>query len=190
MSSSLSLSALRRYEDPEAGLYEEFAERRLGPGEAFGIVAGPLGERRGRAWAICSTIGPEQGNLRRLEAVVARRLARSGFEVVRVRPDVHPLHGEISPATRLAELEDAVDLLQSRGATSVGLLGTLFGGTLAALAAERLAAAAFALIEPAMQGRQYARELLRREAVAHLMGAEDGGATETAPSTSWRPRGK
>ena len=175
-SSSDMLSALRRYEDPEAGLFEEFAERRLGPGGAFALLAGPLAERRPLAWAICPTIGPEQGNLRRLEALVARRLAGSGFEVARIRPDVHPLHGEISLPTRLAELEDAVDLLRGRGAGRVGLVGTLFGGTVAALAAERLEVAALALVEPAVRGRQYARELLRREAVADLMADEEGDA--------------
>ena len=175
-SSSDTLSALRRYEDPGSGLFEEFAERRLGPGGAFALLAGPLAERRALAWAICPTIGPEQGNLRRLEAVVARRLGRHGFEVVRIRPDVHPLHGEISLATRLTELGEAVELLRSRGAGNVGLVGTLFGGTVAALAAERLGSPALALIEPAVRGRRYARELLRREAVAQLMGEEEGDA--------------
>ncbi|HEU4451394.1 MAG TPA: hypothetical protein VFR63_15620 [Gaiellaceae bacterium] len=173
-SSSHTLTALSRYEDPEAGLFEEFPERRLGPGGAFALLAGPLRERRALAWAMCPSVGPEQGNLRRLEALVARRLAASGFEVARIRPDVHPLHREISLPTRLAELEDAADLLRARGAESVGLVGTLFGGTVAALAAERLRAAALALVEPALRGRQYARELLRREAVAQLMGEEEG----------------
>ena len=175
-SSSDTLTALRRYEDPEAGIFEEFAERRLGPGGALALLAGPLGERSPLGWAICPTIGPEQGNLRRLEALVARRLAGSGFEVLRIRPDVHPLHGEISLPTRLAELDDAVELLRARGATAVGLVGTLFGGTIAALAAERLGSPALALVEPATRGRQYARELLRREAVAQLMGEEEGDA--------------
>jgi len=175
-SSSDTLSALRRYENPASGLFEEFAEQRLGPGGAFALLAGPLGDRRALAWAICPTIGPEQGNLRRLEALVARRLASTGFEVVRIRPDVHPLHGEISLPTRLAELEDAVDLLRERGAGAVGLIGTLFGGTIAALLAERVEVAALALVEPVVRGRQYARGLLRREAVANLMAEEEGDA--------------
>jgi pimeloyl-ACP methyl ester carboxylesterase len=175
-SSSDTLSALRRYENPASGLFEEFAEQRLGPGGAFALLAGPLGDRRALAWAICPTIGPEQGNLRRLEALVARRLAGSGCEVVRIRPDVHPLHGEISLPTRLGELEDAVELLRARGADSVGLIGTLFGGTVAALLAERVGIAALALVEPVVRGRQYARGLLRREAVATLMAEEEGDA--------------
>jgi hypothetical protein len=175
-SSSDTLSALRGYENPASGLFEEFAERRLGPGGAFALLAGPLGDRRALAWAICPTIGPEQGNLRRLEALVARRLASTGFEVVRIRPDVHPLHGEISLPTRLAELEDAVDLLRERGAGAVGLIGTLFGGTIAALLAERVEIPALALVEPVVRGRQYARGLLRREAVAALMAEDEGDA--------------
>lgn len=172
-SSRHTLSALRRYEDADAGLFEEFAEKRLGPGGAFALLAGPLGEMRSCSWAICPTIGPEQGNLRRLEALVARQLAGSGFEVARIRPDVDPRHGEISLPTRLAELEEAVDLLRSRGARDIGLIGVLFGGSVAALAAERMEVSALALVEPVVRGRQYARELLRREAVAQLMGDEE-----------------
>jgi hypothetical protein len=183
-SSRHTLSALRRYEDPEGGFFEEFAERRLGPGGAFALLAGPVQEARPRAWAICPTVGPEQGNLRRLEALVARRLAGSGFEVARIRPDVDPQHAQISLPGRLAELEEAVDLLRSRGARDVGLAGVLFGGTVAALAAERLEASGLALVEPVVRGRQYARELLRREAVARLMGDEeadgDGPKSELA----------
>jgi hypothetical protein len=176
-----TLDALRRYEDPQAGLFEEFAEQRLGPGRSLALVAGPLGERRRRAWAICPTVGPEHGNLRRLEALVARNLAAAGFEVLRIRPDADPLLGEISPSTRLAELEEGVELLLARGAESVGAAGAMFGGTLAALAAERLGLGALALVEPVVRGRQYARELLRREAVAHLhgpAGAGDGGVAD------------
>ena len=175
-SSSDTLSALRRYEDGEAGLFEEFAERRLGPGGAFALLAGPLAERQALAWAICPTVGPEQGNLRRLEALVARRLAAAGFEVVRIRPDVHPLHGDIALPTRLAELAEAVELLRGRGAGPVGLIGTLFGGTVAALLAERIEIPALALVEPVVRGRQYARGLLRREAVATLMAGDEGDA--------------
>ena len=158
-SSRHTLSALRRYEDPEGGFFEEFAERRLGPGGAFALLAGPVRETRSVAWAICPTVGPEQGNLRRLEALVARRLAGSGFEVARIRPDVSPLHGQISLPTRLAELEEAVELLRSRGAREVGLVGVLFGGTAAALAVERLEAC-----RPGVSGARRARAAVRARA--------------------------
>jgi hypothetical protein len=183
-----TLTALRRYDDPATGIFEEFDERRLGPGRAFALLAGPLGERRSPAWVICPTIGPEHGNLRRLEAIVARRLAQAGFEVVRIRPDAHALHAEISLPTRSAEVEEAVELLHRRGRADVGLVGALFGGTVAALAAERLGLAALALVEPIVRGRQYGRELLRREAVAQLMGtegAEGQGPMHELSATGW-----
>lgn len=171
------LIRLRRYEDSGSGIYEAFAERRLGPGRALALLSGPLGKPREQGWVVCPTIGPEHGNLRRLEAIAARRLAEAGFCVLRIRPDVHPLHGEIAISTRAAEIDEAVELLRAEtGVDAVGLTGALFGGTLAALAAERLGLSALALVQPVARGRQYARELLRREAVAQLMGAEDDAA--------------
>jgi hypothetical protein len=111
-----ALNAFRRYEDERTGLFEEFAEERLGPGRAFALLAGPLRQRNQLAWAICPTTGPEHGNLRRLEALVARRLAAQGFETLRIRPDSDPVSAQISPATRLAELEEGVGLLRRRSA--------------------------------------------------------------------------
>jgi hypothetical protein len=171
-----ALNELRRYEDERTGLFEEFAEERLGPGRAFALLAGPLGERRPLEWAICPTTGPEHGNLRRLEALVARRLAADGFETLRIRPDADPVSAQISPATRLAELEEGVELLRGRGAEAIGTIGVMFGGTLAALHAERAGLDALALVEPVVRGRQYARELVRREAVAHLHASGGEGA--------------
>jgi hypothetical protein len=165
-----ALKRLRRYEDPEAGIFEEFSERRLGPGRALALLSGPLGEVRLPAWVVCPTIGFEHGNLRRMEAIVARRLSAAGFPVLRIRPDTSPLHGEVALPLRITEVEEAVELLGG----SVGLIGVLFGGTVGALVAERLGATALALIEPVTRGRQYARELVRREAVAKLMGPEEG----------------
>jgi hypothetical protein len=173
------LTRLRRYENPGSGIYEEFAERRLGPGHALALLSGPLGSRRDQGWVICPTIGPEHGNLRRLEALAARTLAAAGFVGVRIRPDAHPLHREVDLPTRLAEIDEAVALLRGEtGVEAVGLTGTLFGGTAAALVADRLGLPALALVQPVARGRQYARELLRREAVAQLMGPEDGAAAE------------
>lgn len=176
-----TLGTLRRYEDPGAGIFEAFAGARLGPGRAFALLAGPLTGTQSTGWVVCPTIGPEHGNLRRLEALVARGLARSGFPTLRIRPDADPLHREIDPGRRLDEIEAAAELLRAEtGVEAVGLAGTLFGGTLAALAADRLGLAEIALIQPATRGRQYARELLRREAVAQLLGG-DGETPPAAP---------
>ena len=175
-----TLTRLSRYEDPEAGIYEQFAETRLGPGRALALLSGPLDGARELGWVICPSIGPEHGNLRRLEALLARTLAAGGFTTMRIRPDADPVHVEIDAGRRVAELDAAVELLRAEsGVETVGLAGALFGATLAALAAERHGAAALALVQPVTRGRQYARELLRREAVAQLM-AEEGAVPEGA----------
>jgi hypothetical protein len=177
-----TLRKLRRYEDPGAGIFEEFLDSRLGPGRALALLSGPLADARATGWVLCPTIGPEHGNLRRLEALVARGLAASGFPVLRIRPDADPLHREIDLARRLEELEAAVALLRAEtGAERVGVAGTLFGGTLAALAADRLGLAELALVQPATRGRQYARELLRREAVAQLLAGDEEAPPADGP---------
>ncbi|MGH3072859.1 MAG: hypothetical protein ACRDNB_11420 [Gaiellaceae bacterium] len=176
------LTRLRRYEDPEAGIFEEFAVERLGADRALALLAGPLEERRTTAWVICPAIGPAHGNLRRLEALVARTLAAAGFVSLRIRPDADPVQREIDLSKRLAEIEAGIELARAEtGVENVGLAGALFGGTLAALTADRLGLPALALVQPASRGRQFARGLLRREAVAQLMGADEEAAAAEGP---------
>jgi pimeloyl-ACP methyl ester carboxylesterase len=176
------LRALCRYEDRRAGLREEFLERRLGPGRALALLSSPLGERRSPAWVIAPSIGPEHGNLRRLETLVARALAGAGFAALRIRPDLHPdrgASGEIDLDARMAEVEDAITVMGDElGLGPVGLAGTLFGGTLAGLAAERHGAPALVLVEPVTRGRRYVRETVRRQAVAELMAATEEGTSD------------
>lgn len=168
---------LRRYEDPEAGIFEEFLATRLGPGASLALLAGPLAGGRREGWVVCSFVGPEHGNLRRLEAVLARGLAAAGFPVLRVRPDDDPVHGgigEIELAARLAEVEEAVEALRrAADVEAVGAIGALFGGTVAALSAQRLGLPSMCLVEPPLSGRLYLREAMRREAVADLMATAD-----------------
>ncbi len=185
------LTQLRRYEDPRAGISEEFVERRLGPRSALALLSSPLGERRSPGWVICPSIGPEHGNLRRLETLAARGLAAAGFPVLRIRPDVDPalgVFGEIDLSIRLQEVEEAVEALRvESGAQAVGLLGVLFGGTVAALVCDQHGLPAMALIEPVGRGRQYLREAMRRHAVAELMAAVEAAAEEPDASLAQRP---
>ena len=173
------LTSLSRYEDRAAGIAEGFLRDRFGPRSAFGILAEPLEVRTPPVWVICSSFGQEHGNLRRLEALLARRLARSGIASLRLRPDVDRLGGamgllELGP--RLDEAEAAVTFLRASGRPVVGTVGVLTGGMVAALACESLALQAMVLVEPISRGRQYLREALRREAVAELMATVDEGA--------------
>ena len=167
------LAQLRRHDAPADGIFEEFMECRLGAGASLALLAAPLEAPRDEAWIVCPSIGPEHGNLRRLEAMAARRLAAEGHPTLRIRPDVHPHDGlarEIDLAERLREIEDAVRLVTGElGAQTVGLVGSFFGGTAAALACDRLGLSALVLIEPVPRGKRFLKEIMRRHAVAELV---------------------
>jgi hypothetical protein len=188
------LRRLRRYEDPALGISEEFVERGVGGGRSFALLSAPLGGPRALGWVISPSIGPEHGNLRRLETLLARDLATAGFPTLRIRPDLHPVSGaggEIDLSARLEDLSEAVTLLpEESGVRSVGLVGVLFGGTVAALIAEGLGLPGLALIEPATRGKRYIRETIRRQAIAELMASVDvspnGDGAEVEHPTSDR----
>jgi hypothetical protein len=188
------LRRMRRYEDPVAGISEEFLEQRLGPGGALALLSAPLSDAVTLGWVISP--GPDYGNLRRLETLLAGQLAASGFPTLRVRPDLHPVDGpvgEIDLSTRLAEAEEAVSALtEASGVRSVGLVGALSGGMVAAMVADRLGSSELALIEPVSRGKRHIRETIRRQAVAELFasadGAANGNAAESeAPESAQRP---
>ncbi len=175
---------LRRHDAAADGIYEEFLPCRLGPGASLALVSGSLGKTRDEAWIVCPSIGPEHGNLRRLEAMIARRLSAEGYPVLRIRPDVHPLDGlarDIDLDARLQEIDDGIRLLSAElGARTTGLVGPFFGGTVAALACDRLGLPSMILIEPVPRGKRYVKEIMRRHAVAELIRiAEEPGSTET-----------
>jgi hypothetical protein len=174
------LSELRRYESPNTGISEEFLPPSLGPGRAWGVLSLPLTECRSLGWVICPSLGKERSFLRRLEALVARRLATEGYPVLRIRGgcDVGvPPRREVNLSTRLAEVAETVETLSLRtGVTEIAALGVLSGGIVAALTADRLDLSALALIEPVIKGRQYLREALRMESLSDLVAGGAGGA--------------
>jgi hypothetical protein len=184
----------RRYEDPVAGISEEFLEHRLGPGGALAVLSAPLADAAPLGWVISP--GPDHGNLRRLETLLAGQLAAAGFPTLRIRPDLHPVNGpvcEIDLSTRLAEAEEAVSALaEAGGAASVGLVGALSGGMVAAMVADRLGSSDLALVEPVSRGKRYIREMMRRQAIAELIASEDEAANgddvdAEAPESTQRP---
>src|SRR5439155_15425345 len=77
------LTRLGRYENPAMGISEEFLA--LPDASAAAILSSPLEGTRALGFVVCRSPGPEQGPLRRLEALVARTLAAGGFPVLRVR---------------------------------------------------------------------------------------------------------
>lgn len=178
------LTSLRGYADPGVGIAEEFLEERLGPEGAFALLASPHDADRPDLWIVCPSIGQEHGNLRRLEALVARSLAASGLASLRIRPDVGPGGAmRIDLDTRLAEVADAVALARREGTRVAGAIGMVSGALTAALTCEETGLDGLVAIEPVRRGRQYVRESLRRQAVNDLMTgpAEAAEATGTSP---------
>lgn len=170
---ALPVQRLRSYQDAEGEFSEEFLESPLGPQASWGILTLPLhGAARG-ACIVCSSFGPEAGTHRRLELSTAHCLARQRFATVRMRPGERAPEPAMDATTRLAELRDAADLLAERGLPPSALIGVGFGGTMAALAAQELAAGALVLVEPVVLGKQFVEESLQRHAVIELMTAAE-----------------
>ena len=84
----------------------------------------------------------------------------------------------IGLASHMDEAVDAVELLREQaGVDRVGVLGARFGGTVAALVADRLDLPFMALFEPMTNGAQYMRDLLRTRLFAEMAGGkEEAGA--------------
>ncbi len=173
------LGLLRRHEDREQGFYEEFLDRRLGPQHALGILAGPLdGADRDLGWIVCPALGAEQGPLRRLEAMLARSLASSGSQVLRIRPDLGA--GVIDLSAQLAAVDAAAEHMRSeRGAESLGVVAAHSAALVAATSRQQHDFAAIVLIEPVARGKQYLRDARRRQGVLELMARPAGADSDS-----------
>jgi hypothetical protein len=163
------LEQLRRYDDRELGITEEFLTQRLGRTGAIGVLTRPLDESLPEAWLICPSLGSEQASLRRLEALVARTLAAAGLPTLRIRHDAQRIRA-LSLTDRLSEAEDAVAFLsENLPVARMGLAGALFGGTIAALICDRLELASLVLWEPVERGERYLSTALRFQRIAGLV---------------------
>lgn len=172
----------RRFEDPQAGISEEFLQPRLGLGETVAVLTRPLGRSAPVAWVICHSFGIEQIHLSRLDVIVARALAAAGFPVLRYSGQGYgdsQLGMEVvGLASHLAEAEDAVQLMRRQeGVEQVGTLGARFGGAVAAIVAERLDLPLLGLWDPVVRGSQYVRELLRSEVLSGIVESGEGGGS-------------
>jgi hypothetical protein len=179
------LSGLRRYEDAETGLSEEFVDA-IGSVGATGILSRPVGRPvRSTGWVICPAVGKKRSYLRRLETLVAHTLTRSGYPVVRIRggsENVAEEQREMSLVHRLEEIEAAVRMLEGdEGVRRVGLAGAIFGGTMAALTAERLGLDLLALWEPELRGQGFLKDAFRRQVLAALVATPEASTNGAAP---------
>jgi pimeloyl-ACP methyl ester carboxylesterase len=122
---------------------------------------------------LCPSFGAEHTHLNGLEVLAARSLAAAGFPVLRYQSqgygDSEGPRDAITPSSHLADAAEAVDVLRSRiGDRPVGIVGGLFGGTVALLTAERLGLPAVAMWEPAVDGKRYAERVLRNLAIQEM----------------------
>lgn len=172
------LAAFRGYTLEAEAVTEEFLDTRLGPEQAFALLSQPADGTPSEGWLLCPSIGQEHGNLRRLEASIARALARQGAAALRIRPDVSP-EGSLAGMdldARITEVLDGASVLRERGIAPAGVFGAVSGAMVAFLVCENLAVGSLVAVEPVRRGRQYVRESLRRQAVTDLMSADDTDA--------------
>jgi pimeloyl-ACP methyl ester carboxylesterase len=176
------LRAHLRFEDGGSGLCEEFLQPELGGARTVAVLSRSRRLDRELGWVVCHSFGIEQIHLGRLEVAVARALATAGYPVLRYHGpgygDSHAEASAVSVASHLAAAADAVAELARRARVgSVGVLGARFGGTVAALTADRLGLRAVALWEPVVRGELYMREFLRRPVFSELTGRPSAGAS-------------
>jgi pimeloyl-ACP methyl ester carboxylesterase len=173
----------RRFEDPAAGIAEEFVTPVIGGAETIGVLTRPTGPSRDVGWVICHSFGEEQSHLYRLDVMAARGLAAVGFPVLRFHGqgygDSAGSVEDVDVASHLADAADAVDALRERtDVRSIGVAGARFGGTVAALTADRLDLPMMALWQPVSDGAAYVRAILRGRALSRL--AREGHAEPVA----------
>jgi len=168
-----SIESLRGYVDRERGIAERFEPLQLGGVSILGVLSAPLGAPLDLGWVICHSFGMEQTYLQPLEAAMARSLAAEGFPVLRFQGRGY---GETDAPIEVVGLESHVEdaeracaaLASATGVSRLGLLGARFGGTVAAVVADRLDATAMLLWEPAVNGSAYLNSIIRAGLVIDL----------------------
>ena len=166
------LAALAGYVDRDSGIAEDFLTPVLGGARTVAVLSSPVGPLRGTTWVLCHSFALEQIYLQPLEVPFVRSLTAAGYEVLRYHSqgygDSDLPAGSVSLQSHLRDAADAVELLRRRGATRIGLIGFRFGGSVAALAADRVDADALILWEPVLKGRAFLNALARRAIVSQL----------------------
>lgn len=179
------LESMRSFEDPGLGIRERFLIPELGGGRTIAVLSTPIGEVRTTGWVICHSFGAEQIYLQPHEVSVARRLAAAGFPVLRYHGqgygDSELPPEQVTLGTHVRDALDAVAVLAAEAGTAeAGLIGARFGGTVAAIVADRIGASALVLWDPVVEGRPYVKSLLRLRVASELAGRAEPGPADPA----------
>ena len=181
-----SIGSLSAYEDPSTGIRERFLTPEIGGGRTVAVLSEPLSKTHPIGWVVCHSFGLEQDNLQTFEVGMARRLAGSGFSVLRYQSQGYgDSELPVEHATLESHVRGAVDaaslLMRTPGISGVGLIGAKFGGSVALLAAERVSASAAVLLHPVVRGRPYMQALIRSGLIAGLSGDGSGPSHREDP---------
>jgi uncharacterized protein len=150
--------------DPRSGTWEEAAFFGPGPWRRFGVLHGPVGEPVA-GLVIC---GPYQAEIQRhyrREVLLARRLAEMGIAAHRFHyAGFGHSDGDPSAVTFDTMRDDALAaadrLVRATGVTTVGFLGTRWGGLVAA-SAVAVRGGHLVLWEPVVDPARYFEEIFR-----------------------------
>lgn len=167
------LDAHSSFRDPLVGISEEFVRFKAGPRGTLGVLSRPLGQGKPLAWVICHSFGGEQVELHMTDVAMARALASRGYPTLRFHCQGYGDSDDVStppgPSTQLRDTVDAVGQLRLlTGATDVGLAGSRFGATIAALVAPRVQASHLVMAQPVVSGSKYVTELLRSRVITAM----------------------
>jgi pimeloyl-ACP methyl ester carboxylesterase len=181
------LERYRRFEDRDKRITEEFLQPTLGPAGTIAVLSRPIGPGLPVGLVMCPSFGTEQTNLSRGEVVAARMLAAAGFSVIRYNGigygDSRAGTEDFRLSSCLAQAVDAARLLAEIGGVErLGMIGSKFGGMVAALAADREGLPLLVLWEPVVSGRQYMREFLRSQLMHQVVADERADSQVNGPS--------
>ncbi|MGH2808968.1 MAG: hypothetical protein ACRDKT_17020 [Actinomycetota bacterium] len=172
------LEAHSSFVDHSLGIRETFVSLEVGGGRTVGVLSEPLENRRDTGWLLCHSFGVEYVTLLLTEVAIARRTAAAGFPVLRFAcqgyGDSSDINAHPSPSTHLRDTQDALEEMRRiTGLTDIGTVGARFGGTVAALIADRNDLERTILIAPEVSGKAFAKELLRSAVFHDIAGPGD-----------------
>ena len=164
----------RSFDDARLGISERFLDLHLSTGRTLGVLAGPLGPSRPVAWVVCHSFGTEQTDLQMTEVAAARRIAASGFPVLRFHcqgyGDSEDLETPPSVQSQVRDCTEVVRLLPAlAGVSEVGVLGARVGAMVAAITAEREHLPFLAMVAPVVDGALYMKEQVRSRVIAEAV---------------------
>jgi pimeloyl-ACP methyl ester carboxylesterase len=177
------LEAHRSFRDPRLGIEERFVRLEVGGAGTLGVLASPLGRRRSLGWVVCHAFGSEQVDLHMTDIAVARRLAGAGYPVLRFHCQGYGDSDDVfTPATPGSHLRDTMDAVRRlpalAGVERVGTIGSRFGATVAALAAEAASLPRLVMVAPIVSGARYVTELLRSRVLTEMLKGGSGVTVE------------